>query len=389
MKIGDVFISIRNGASIKQYDNATGIPITRIETIANRKVDRNKMGYADIKSPEKYQSYILQDGDILMSHINSVQHLGKTAIYHAIANELIIHGMNLLGLRANTDIIDSEYANYFFNSNSFLRQLPKITKKSVNQASFTVTELKKLEIPCPTLNKQKLIAHRISKLERLIDLRKQELIKLDELVKSRFIEMFGDPVNNSQKRKRVPFSAFMKNIRYGTSQPPVFSVDGEYQFIRATNIKAGKIIPDRLLRISRNEAAKIEKCKLNGGEIIIVRSGVNAGDTCVVTDKYKNQYAGYDIIVSLDLNKANPIYFNILLNTHYMTDVIKPLTIRSAQPHLNSQQVQNLLMLDASIEEQNKFAGEVNKIDKSKLAIQKSLDELETLKKSLMQEYFG
>ena len=178
--------------------------------------------------------------------------------------------------------------------------------------------------------------------------------------------MFGDPVNNSQKRKRVPFSAFMKNIRYGTSQPPVFSVDGEYQFIRATNIKAGKIIPDRLLRISRNEAAKIEKCKLNGGEIIIVRSGVNAGDTCVVTDKYKNQYAGYDIIVSLDLNKANPIYFNILLNTHYMTDVIKPLTIRSAQPHLNSQQVQNLLMLDASIEEQNKFAGEVNKIDKSK-----------------------
>ena len=78
-KLGDVFTLIRNGASIKQTEGAGGFPITRIETIANRKVDHKKFGYADIVDITKYESYVLQDGDILMSHINSEKHLGKVA----------------------------------------------------------------------------------------------------------------------------------------------------------------------------------------------------------------------------------------------------------------------------------------------------------------------
>lgn len=76
-RLGDIFSVIRNGASIKQTDGAGGFPITRIETISNREVDRNKFGYAGIKDIDKYHEYILQDGDILMSHINSEKHLGK------------------------------------------------------------------------------------------------------------------------------------------------------------------------------------------------------------------------------------------------------------------------------------------------------------------------
>ena len=178
--------------------------------------------------------------------------------------------------------------------------------------------------------------------------------------------MFGDPVSNSQDRRQVPFSEFITDIRYGTSQPPKFSASGEYKFIRATNIKRGRIVPDDILRIDKSGASKIEKCRLDGGEIIIVRSGVNTGDTCVVTDEYKGQYAGYDIIIKLDLKKANPVFFNELLNTHYMNDVVKPLTVRSAQPHLNSQQVQNLPMIVVSIDEQNEFAAIVAQSDKSK-----------------------
>lgn len=181
--------------------------------------------------------------------------------------------------------------------------------------------------------------------------------------------MFGDPVSNSQGRQQVHFSEFITNIRYGTSQPPEFFENGEYKFIRATNIKEGRIVPDDIVRINESEASKIEKCRLSGGEIIIVRSGVNTGDTCVVTDEYKGQYAGYDIIVTLDLNKSNPVFFNELLNTHYMKDVVKPLTVRSAQPHLNSQQVQNLPMIVASIEEQDAFALIVNQSDKSKFVL--------------------
>ena len=143
-KLGDVFPLVRNGASIRQTDGATGIPITRIETISNREIDRNKFGYANIIDGSKYKDYILQDGDILMSHINSEKHLGKVALYRKQGNEQIIHGMNLLMLRANPSVLFPPYATYFFETPAFLMQIQKITKKSVNQASFTVTALKEI-----------------------------------------------------------------------------------------------------------------------------------------------------------------------------------------------------------------------------------------------------
>ena len=184
--------------------------------------------------------------------------------------------------------------------------------------------------------------------------------------KSKFVEMFGDPVTNTQRREIVSFGTLMTNIKYGTSQPPIFTEDGTYKFIRATNIKSGRITEVDMLRIDEQEARKLEKCKLYGYEIIIVRSGANTGDTCVVTSEYANQYAGYDIIVSLDLCKCNPVYYNELLNTHYMQQVVKPLTVRAAQPHINAQQVQGLPMLVATLDEQNEFAGYVKYIDKLK-----------------------
>ena len=191
---------------------------------------------------------------------------------------------------------------------------------------------------------------------------------LSAVCNSQFMELFGDPVTNTQGREVRPFKDFMLDIRYGTSQPPTFNELGEFKFIRATNIKAGRITENGMLRISADEAAKIEKCRLNGNEIIIVRSGANTGDTCVVTDEYRDQYAGYDIIVTLNLEIANPVFFNELMNTHYMQAIIKPLTVRAAQPHINSEQVQNLPMLVVPLQEQEQFATFVRKSDKSKFA---------------------
>lgn len=185
-KIGDIFILIRNGASIKQKKGAKGLPITRIETIANKVIDREKMGYADIFEKDKYADYILKNEDILMSHINSEKHLGKVAIYNKIKDEDIIHGMNLLLLRANNNILFPRYTKYYFDTIYFLNQIATITKKSVNQASFTVTALKNLNMPCPSIDKQKKIANTLDKVTNLIELRKKQLERLDLFVKSLF-----------------------------------------------------------------------------------------------------------------------------------------------------------------------------------------------------------
>jgi type I restriction enzyme S subunit len=199
--------------------------------------------------------------------------------------------------------------------------------------------------------------------------------------------MFGDPVIDNMKWGQQPLSYYLKNIRYGTSVPPQFSDNG-YAFIRATNIKDGNIVNNDMKYISLEEASKIKKCKLSGGEMIIVRSGINSGDTCIITDEYIGQYAGYDLI--LDFKKSiNPIFVNTLINTQYMNKVVKPLTRRAAQPHLNSEQVQGIPIIQVPIHLQNEFADFVQQVDKLKFELQNSLDELNTLNKALMQKYFG
>ena len=249
--------------------------------------------------------------------------------------------------------------------------------------------LKDFVVILPDLEKQEELAEILWSMEYTKRAYRNMIAQTDELVKSQFIELFGDPVTNTQNRKVVPFGSYMTSIKYGTSQPPIFTGNGKYKFIRATNIKAGRITEVDMLRIDDSAASKLEKCKLHGHEIIIVRSGANTGDTCVVTAEYANQYAGYDIIVSLDPARCNPIYYNELLNTHYMQQVVKPLTARSAQPHINAQQVQSLPMLEASLQEQNVFAVFVEQSDKSKFELQKALDELTAMQKKLMLNTFS
>jgi len=159
-KLGNVFPVIRNGASIKQDKVTDGYPITRIETIADGTIDLNRVGYASIHD-ESFSGFYLQENDILMSHINSVSHLGKVAFVSRI-NEKVIHGMNLLCLKADESKVHPTYSFYFLKSPIFRSKIKRITKKSVNQASFNISNLKDIEIPLPSLPDQLHIANLLS-----------------------------------------------------------------------------------------------------------------------------------------------------------------------------------------------------------------------------------
>ena len=150
-----------------------------------------------------------------------------------------------------------------------------------------------------------------------------------------------------------------------TRDTNLFSETG-YEFIRATNIKNGQILSSDMKYISEEEAKKIEKCKVFGGEMIIVRSGVNAGDTCIITGEHCGQYAGYDMILVFG-EALHPVFANVLINTEYMDRVVKPLTRRAAQPHLNSEQVQSFPIIQVPYAQQEQFAAFVEQTDKSKL----------------------
>ena len=152
---------IRNGAQIKQVKGATGIPITRIETISNSELDLTRMGYSDIFNEDEYSNYYLQDGDILMSHINSRTHVGKCALCRNIPYK-IIHGMNLLRICLKKEILP-EYISLFFRTNIFYTQIEPYIKNAVNQASINITNLRKTLIPIPPLAEQKRIVDSVNK----------------------------------------------------------------------------------------------------------------------------------------------------------------------------------------------------------------------------------
>ena len=309
------------------------------------------------------EKLVMHKGDVLFGKRRAYQKKVAIAPFDGIFSA---HGMVL---RPREDVIDKSFFPLFISSDYFLDAAIKI---SVGSLSPTINwrDLKTLEFELPDLATQRKLAETLWSINDTMETYKKLIAATDELVKSQFMELFGDPVTNTQGREVRPFKDFMLDIRYGTSQPPTFNELGEFKFIRATNIKAGRITENGMLRISADEAAKIEKCRLNGNEIIIVRSGANTGDTCVVTDEYRDQYAGYDIIVTLNLEIANPVFFNELMNTHYMQAIIKPLTVRAAQPHINSEQVQNLPMLVVPLQEQEQFATFVRQSDKSKLCAQ-------------------
>ena len=279
VRIDDVAEFIRNGASIRQADGDTGVPITRIETISNREIDYDKFGYAGIQVGD-YADYYLKDGDILISHINSEKHLGKCAIYKDRGLS-IIHGMNLLCLRLIHEKMYSRFLFHALSSKSFLQQIPRITKKSVNQASFTVTNFKELEIPLPPLPEQKRIAAILDKADILRRKRQQAITLADEFLRAVFLDMFGDPVTNPKGWVRKSLSDVVKegtSITYGIVQAgPEY--DGGVPYIRTGDFKNGFLADDGYAKTDPAIAMNFERSKISEGDLVFcIRASVGAVD---------------------------------------------------------------------------------------------------------------
>ena len=301
-----------------------------------------------------------------------------------IANEKCCIGRGLCAITEKENVSYYKYIYYVLKrkKEELIAKGTGSTFKAINK-----TSIQSIKIPLPPLDVQKHIADTLDKTQEIIAGYKKQLVKLDNLIMAVFYELFGDPLANDKGWTTVLLKEVLANIRYGTSTPPNFSETG-YKFIRATNIKKGRIVEEDMKFISKEESLKLKKCKIYENEMIIVRSGVNSGDTCVISNEYSGHYAGYDLILTFDQNKVDPVFVNELFNTNYMEIVIKPLTRRAAQPHLNSEQVQSLRIILPPLDLQTKFANIVTKIEEQKALVKQAIAESEHLFKSLMSEYF-
>ena len=244
--------------------------------------------------------------------------------------------------------------------------------------------LKEVDIPLPDADEQQKIVDVLDKISELIALRKEQLAKLDQLVKSRFVELFGDTPDEEKKT----MADICKIITDGTHQPPKFTSTG-IPFLFVSNIVTNEIHYDAEKFISEETYAElIKRTPIAIGDILLSTVGSYGHPAVVKSDK---PFCFQRHIAYLKPN-ADMVNSEYLRGAILSADVQRQIDERVkgiAQKTLNLSEIRKLQLPLPSMEQQEQFAAFVEQTDKSKLAIQYSLNKLELLKKSLMQKYFG
>lgn len=180
--LGDVLTMIRNGANLEQRLEPGGWPITRIETISAGVVNPERVRWVE-PDASLLSDFQLQPGDILFGHINSVEQIGKTALYSGYPAPLI-HGINLLRLQPNLHLVDPVWLLHMLKHKVVRTYFRIRCKRAVNQASLNQQDIKGLAIPLPPIPLQRLFASRLSTVERASVVNRASLAELDALFAS-------------------------------------------------------------------------------------------------------------------------------------------------------------------------------------------------------------
>ena len=271
----------------------------------------------------------------------------------------------------------------------FLRYYEPILSKSGRGSTFDAIgkeDLANISLPLPPFPEQRRIASILDKADRLRRLRRFALQLGEGYLQSVFLEMFGDPVTNPMGWEIRNLGSQINSIRYGTGSPPGKYLENGIPFIRATNIKKGTIQDTDMVFLSEDVVSEIEKCQVCEGDLLIVRSGINTGDCAIIPQKYNGAYAAYDLIIEIDYPKN--IFYNLLVNSEYGKAVIRTLSRRAGQPHLNSDQVKSLSFPLPEPNLLDKFAIVVQRFNHFQSQQQEALRQEEYLFQSLLARAF-
>lgn len=376
-KLGEV-CKLVNGYAFKPSDwTEEGMPIIRIQNLNDETAPFNYFnGNIDKK-------YIVENGDLLFSWSGTPGTSFGAFFWNRGRGVLNQHIFNVY---PQTGLL-KDYFRYALNGN-----LQKIISKAhggVGLQHITKKELETIEIPIPLLDEQRRIAAVLDKVSDLIAKRREQLDKLDELVKVRFVEMFGDPVSNSKGWDKGTIRDVVSEVKYGTSKPAIDG--GAYKYLRMGNITFDGRLDLSDLKYIDIPDSELEKYMVRKGDVLFNRTNSKelVGKTCVFDLNEPMVIAGYIIRVRVN-SKVLPIYLSAVLNSQYgkqtLADMCKAIV---GQANINAQELQDIAILIPPIELQEKFSDYAETIKKSKLTIQQSLDKLEVLRKALMQQYFG
>ena len=392
VKIGDV-CTVERGGSPR--------PIDKFITDDPNGINWIKIGDTDdsmyiTKTAQKIipegikKSRYVQPGDFLLSNSMS---FGRPYI---LKIDGCIHD-GWLVLRDNNGIFDKRFLYYYLSSPSTYQKFKNMAVGGVVN-NLNSEMVRGVTLPVPTMEEQLSIVSALDKVIELITLRKEQLTKLDRLVKSRFIELFGEPIAN-QKNLPVKTLKEISTLITNGNTPKGGSenyVENGITFLRSQNVWRNNIVLDDVAYIDEETHESMKKSSVHYKDILITKTGrINTENSSLgraalyLGEDDSANINGHVYLVRLDDTVVPEYVVTILTGEAYRRYIRKVCVGGIDKRQINLDQVEEFPIILPLKEQQEQFADFVRQIDKSKLAIQQSLNKLESLKKSLMQEYFG
>ena len=385
VRLGDIATVVTKGTTPTtmgfRFEDG-GINFVKIESISEDGTFlKEKFSHISDECNVQMRRSQLQENDILFSIAGAI---GRSAI---VTKEILPANTNqaLAIIRVPKGKIDYNYLLYALSSSAINQQATQ-HQQGVAQLNISLKNVSDFLLPIYTEAMQKRIVHNLKKIDKLIFLRKQQLAKLDELVKARFVEMFGDPVVNS---KRWPVETIENHIDLLTG----FPFDSSGYVSKGVNICGGLIIMPQKIDWSA--------CKhwpqITGYEDYLLRPNdiVIALDRPWISNGFKIAMVDREHLPALLIQRTARIRA-VDINQHYLMQSLllgrfdKHCNITgSLVPHISPKDIKSYSVMIPPIELQNQFSTFVERVDQQKQTVQQSLEKLELMKKALMQEYFG
>ena len=357
MRFEDV-LEIKNGRNQRAVENTKGkYPIYGSGGI---------MGYAD--------DYICDAQTVIVGRKGSINN-------PLFVEEPFWNVDTAFGLSANRDVLLPRFLYYFCKKFDFER-----LNKAVTIPSLTKSDLLKIEIDLPNLKQQQDVVDRLVKVERIIALRKQELRSLDDLIKARFVELFGDMTENPNGWEAISLGKVC-DVRDGTHDSPKYFTEG-YPLVTSKNVTSGKIDFADCSLICEEDYNKInERSKVDYGDILMPMIGT-VGKPVIVDVEAEFAIKNVALIKFYEDSKVTNIFVKALLQSDYFDRTVISKIRGGTQKFIALGDIRKLEICLPPMETQKQFTVFVKQVDKSKVTIQKSLEQTQLLFDSLMQEYF-
>ena len=382
VRLGDMATVVTKGTTPTtigfQFEDS-GINFVKVESISEDGTFlKEKFSHISDECNVQMRRSQLQENDILFSIAGAI---GRSAI---VTKEILPANTNqaLAIIRVPKGKIDYNYLLYALSSSAINQQATQ-HQQGVAQLNISLKNVSDFLLPIYTEAMQKRIVHNLKKIDKLISLRKQQLAKLDELVKARFVEMFGNFKNNSKKWPIVKFDEFAKidgnmttdyekyadcpHIGIDSIEKETGALKG-YRTVKEDGVVSGKYIFTPQHIIYSKIRPNLNKVALPDFE------GLCSADAYPILPNPKN---------------CNRIFLALAMRSDYFLDYILQFSARTNLPKVNRKEIAGFSMPLPPLSLQNDFSTFVERVDQQKQTVQQSLEKLELMKKALMQKYFG